>query len=66
MVSRLKAKSFSSFVRGIARSFVEEFSFSGQLPESTTLGELHQNITTIAAVANCPRRIPLMFLYQPN
>jgi hypothetical protein len=36
----------------MVRSFVEEFSFSGQLPEATTLGELHQDITTTAAVAN--------------
>jgi hypothetical protein len=35
-------------------------------PEATTLGELHQDITTTAAVANCPRMIPLIFLYQPN
>jgi hypothetical protein len=30
MISRLKAKSFSSVVRGMARSSVEEFSISGQ------------------------------------
>jgi hypothetical protein len=37
------------------RSSVEEFSLPGQLPKATTLGELQQDITTTAAVANCRR-----------
>jgi hypothetical protein len=38
----------------MARSSVEEFSFSGQLSEATTRRELHQDITMTAAVTNCP------------